>query len=193
MRRSVAVRGTRKEGRGRGASTGAPVKGGNKRGTGERRREAGKETRLRLRRGAASEGRGQGARGKATGREDAPVGDVLLPVLTEGELQREAEWLGRTIALWLDEEWCPQQVHADIGDTLCRAYLDERGRGNNEATSILLQLSDDLMKVDFTEAFVNPFDVSNKALECLMFKSGIDVCCQSEQDKKFLEDRLKEA
>ena len=89
-------------------------------------------------------------------------------------------------------EWCEQQVHVDIGDSLCKAYLTERKRGNREATSILLKLSDDLKRVDFTEAFVNPFDVSNKALECLMFKSGIDVCCQSDQERKFLEDSLKD-
>ena len=128
-----------------------------------------------------------GAQGDAS-----PVGDVMLPDLDQGDLEREAHWLGRTIANWLDDEWCEQQVHVDIGDSLCKAYLTERKNGNREATSILLKLSDDLKRVDFTEAFVNPFDVSNKALECLMFKSGIDVCCQSDQERKFLEDSLKD-
>ena len=114
--------------------------------------------------------------------------------MSEADLVREAEWLGRTIASWLDEEGCEQDVHEDIGDALCQAYLRERMvKKNNEATSILLQLSDDLKKVDFSEAFVNPYDVSNKALECLMFKSGVDVCCQSDADKKFLEESLKNA
>ena len=80
-----------------------------------------------------------------------------MPLLSEADLVREAEWLGRTIASWLDEEWCEQDVHDDIGDALCQAYLRERMvKKNNEATSILLQLSDDLKKVDFSEAFVNP-------------------------------------
>ena len=132
------------------------------------------------------------SRWRVSDQSDKPVGEVMLPVLAEDDLAREAKWLGRTIAVWLDNEWCPQQVHYDIGDTLCEAYLRERVKGNNEATSILLQLSTDLMEVDFTEAFVNPFDVSNKALECLMFKCGIDVCCQTEQDKQFLEDSLRD-
>ena len=112
-------------------------------------------------------------------------------MLDKEDLNKEAKWLGETIALWLDEEWCEQKVHVTIGDALCEAYRSQREKGKNEATSILLQLSTDLSKVDFTESFVNPYDVANKAMECLMFKSGIEVCCQSEQDRKFLEESIR--
>ena len=123
---------------------------------------------------------------------EAPVGEVLFPVVNEEELTREAQWLGRTVTKWLDEDWCEQQVHIDIGECLCEAYLKQRKEGKREATSILLQLSTDLLKVDYTEAFVNPFDVANKALEVLMFKHDFGVCCQSDQEKEFLENSLKD-
>jgi len=122
----------------------------------------------------------------------APVDDVMLPVLDKEELNREAQWLGRTIANWLDDDWCPQQCHQDIGAALSAAYLKQREAGKHEATSILLQLSTDLGPVDFSEAFVNPYDIANKALECLLFKNGIACTCQSPQDQKFLEDSLKD-
>merc|ERR1712157_205604 len=94
------------------------------------------------------------ARGSGEGDKqgDRPVNEVLLPVLEEAELLKEAKWLGRTMARWLDDEWCEQQVHRDIGDSLCEAY-------------------------------VNPFDVANKAMEILMFKHDMGVCCQSEYEK----------
>ena len=105
---------------------------------------------------------------------------------------KEAKWLGRTMARWLDDEWCEQQVHRDIGDSLCEAYVKQRKGGQDEATQILLELSTDLCKVDYSEAFVNPFDVANKAMEILMFKHDMGVCCQSEYEKKFLENAVKD-
>jgi hypothetical protein len=121
------------------------------------------------------------------------VDDVVLPVLGEDDLLRESKWLGSTMAKWLDDEWCEQEVHRDIGDSLCEAYLRHRRAGQHEATQILLELSTDLCKVDYTEAFVNPFDVANKAMEILMFKHDMGVCCQSEYEKTFLENAVKEA
>ncbi len=117
---------------------------------------------------------------------------VLAPCRRPTLLARSLAGLGRTIASWLDDDWCPQECHQAIGDALCAAYLKQREAGRHEATSILLQLSTDMSTADFSEAFVNPYDVANKALECLMFKNGIAVCCQSDQDQKFLENSLKD-
>jgi len=60
-----------------------------------------------------------------------------------------------------------------------------------QAATILLKLTPELQRVDFTEAFVSPFDVSNKAIEAVMFKHGYETCCSNDRDKKFLEDSLK--
>jgi hypothetical protein len=37
-------------------------------------------------------------------------------------------------------------------------------------------------KTKHSEAFVGPFDVANKAVEMLMMRRGVDVCCTTAED-----------
>ena len=126
----------------------------------------------------------------AGGDEEGGVQEVRLPEASDEAIAEEARWLERTMARWLDEEWCPQECHLEIGARVGSSYLQARRQGQSEVAAILLGLPSELSSVDFTEAFVSPYDVANKAVEMLMFRAGHEVCCGSASDKKFLEDSL---
>jgi hypothetical protein len=68
------------------------------------------------------------------------------------------------VALWLDEEWTPQAVHADLGRAAGDAYARIRAGGEDEMGGLLLSLSNELMAFNYRECFVGPFDVSNKVM-----------------------------
>lgn len=88
------------------------------------------------------------------------------------------------IALWLDEEWTPLEVHKQLGVATGEAYVRLRQAGENEAGPLLLGLSSELMAFNFRETFTGPFEVANKVIEMLMMDIGTDVCCTSEEDKE---------
>jgi hypothetical protein len=86
------------------------------------------------------------------------------------------------IQFWLDEEWTPLPVHAHIGQAAGQAYGKVRQEGATDMADLVLSLSAELQGTDFGDAFIGPFDVSNKIVELLMQRSGIDVCCTNEDD-----------
>ena len=47
---------------------------------------------------------------------------------------------------------------------------------------LVFGLAEDLLSFDFSETFVSAFEVSNKVIEMLMLRAGIDVCCVGEED-----------
>lgn len=81
----------------------------------------------------------------------------------------------------------------------------------DDCSDLVLAMAGELLSFDFHDSFTSAFEVSNKAsmaagctpwagrasrtlsysqvVELLMMRSGIDVCCQSPEDKSAL-DRL---
>jgi hypothetical protein len=69
-------------------------------------------------------------------------------------------------------------VHKDVGKAAGAAYRSARLEdGAQDMGDLVLSLSTKLTAFDFTETFVNAFDVGNKVVEILMSRGGIDVCC----------------
>ena len=90
------------------------------------------------------------------------------------------------IAFWLDEEWLPLDVHADVGYAAARAYKLARQSGAKDMGDLVLSIAPEMLKFNFKETFVNAFDVANKVVELLMMRNGVDVCCTSEDDKTLI-------
>lgn len=103
------------------------------------------------------------------------------------DLEEEAAWLAGMVRCWLDEEWTPLDVHADVGRATGEAYAQLRRQGQSEAGDILLGLGRELLAFNFRETFVSGFDVANKSVELLMLRGGCDVCCTSEADRSAIQ------
>lgn len=91
------------------------------------------------------------------------------------------------IALWLDEEWTPLDVHKQLGKAAGDAYVKCRQQGDADMSSLVLGLSNELLAFNYRETFTDAFEVANKVVEMLMMRSGVDVCCTTDEDAARLE------
>lgn len=58
---------------------------------------------------------------------------------------------------------------------------------------VVLDLSSELQTFNFRDAFVDAFEVSNKVVELMMQRQGIDVCCSTDQDASLTERYSRES
>lgn len=86
------------------------------------------------------------------------------------------------IALWLDEEWTPLEIHQQLGKAAGDAYVSCRQQGIDDMSSLVLALSNNLLAFNYRDTFTSAFEVANKVVEMLMMRSGVDVCCTGDDD-----------
>ncbi len=63
------------------------------------------------------------------------------------------------IRTWLDEEWTPLAVHAEVGEAAAKALIRMRLDGEVEMGSIVLGLGSELLSFNFRETFTGAFEV----------------------------------
>lgn len=97
--------------------------------------------------------------------EVAPSSLDLAPLLDH---ERIGCCIGQSIALWLDTEYIVQPVHAKIGNSVDISYRNIRAGGLTDLTDVLFEMGRALEGVDMENAFVNAWDVANKASDLLL-------------------------
>jgi hypothetical protein len=115
--------------------------------------------------------------------ESSNVESISLDSLTDHE--QEGTLLSESIARWLDAEWMPQDIHAAMGESAKRSYIEARTEGDGEMMSIMMRIATDLesnwMEDYDADAFCNAWDVANYVSDYLTKKSGSESCdCSSE-------------
>jgi len=100
----------------------------------------------------------------------------------------DGAWISGMVRFWLDEEWERGAViNRAIGDAVASSY-EARVEAMDVATEsepmqkLVFGMAEDLLTFDFSDSFVSAFEVSNKVIEMLMLRAGVDVCCVSEED-----------
>lgn len=86
-------------------------------------------------------------------------------------LHEERRWLQRELTDWLDSEWRqaePAAIHSEIGQRTGQVYERQRMEGENDLTSVMLAIGSELEGMDFSGAFVGPWNVANRAAELLL-------------------------
>eukprot|EP00878_Enallax_costatus_P007345 GHUV01007692.1.p1 GENE.GHUV01007692.1~~GHUV01007692.1.p1 ORF type:complete len:188 (+),score=26.95 GHUV01007692.1:216-779(+) len=117
---------------------------------------------------------------RAAARDDVqPVPDLMI---TSTNLECDRKWIAGMIALWLNEEWTPLEVHQQLGKAAGNAYVKCRQQGDDDMSSLVLGLSNELLAFNYRDTFTSAFEVANKVVEMLMMRSGVDVCCTSDDD-----------
>eukprot|EP01025_Chloroclados_australasicus_P040513 TRINITY_DN4233_c2_g1_i3.p6 TRINITY_DN4233_c2_g1~~TRINITY_DN4233_c2_g1_i3.p6 ORF type:complete len:172 (-),score=23.28 TRINITY_DN4233_c2_g1_i3:1151-1666(-) len=114
--------------------------------------------------------------------EDENVKSIVLPAYVD--LEEEKQWIAGQIQQWLDDEWTPLDIHAQVGEAASQAYGTMREQGEDEIASVLLGMGQQLLAFDYRDTFVNAFDVANKVSDLLMQRMGIEVCCTGESYEK---------
>lgn len=115
--------------------------------------------------------------------ESSNVELISLESLTDHE--KEGQLMAESIARWLDAEWMPQKIHAEMGQSAKKSYIASRTEGDSEMMGIMMRIADDLEANWFekydAEAFNNPWDVANYVSDYLTQKSGAEGCeCNSQ-------------
>lgn len=99
-------------------------------------------------------------------RLDDVMDGVNLSVLVN--VSSDAIHLRRKIAAWLDKEYIPQDIHQKLGRHVETEYCAIRKEGILDLGELLMRMGTALEKVDMEDAFVNAWDVANKASELLI-------------------------
>ena len=84
---------------------------------------------------------------------------------------------------WLDDEWSLQEPHKELGLKAAEKCTEMRLEGCEEMGSLVMGVAADLIDFDFSDTFVNAFEVANKCSEILMMREGYEVCCINKDDE----------
>ena len=91
-------------------------------------------------------------------------------------INNDAAWLGESIETWLNTDWMKLSIHTKIGNIVKDVYVNARKNDVNDLGEMLMVIASTLEDVDLAEAFVNPFDIANKASDLLMLRMNRELC-----------------
>ena len=90
---------------------------------------------------------------------------------------QEGEWLKATLQQWLDSEFLPEAVNADIAKRASQVFVRHRMEGENDLGSLLMAVLTEMQSFDFSESFYGEFAIANAVSDLLLDSLGIDHCC----------------
>lgn len=105
-----------------------------------------------------------------------PIPSVTLH--TADHPEQEAEWLRHNLHRWLDQQFIPEAVNADIARRAAQIFMRQRMEGENDLITLVVALVTELESYDFSKSFFGNFAVANAVSELVMESLGIgDRCC----------------
>lgn len=103
------------------------------------------------------------------------IDSVTLPPANDP--QREREWLRTALHQWLDREFPPEAVNADIAARASQVFMRHRMEGEDDLGSLLMAVLTEMQSFDFSESFYGEFAIANAVSDLLLDSMGIDHCC----------------
>ena len=100
---------------------------------------------------------------------------ITLPPAEHPE--REGKWLKTNLQHWLDTEFLPEDVNADIAERASQVFVRQRMEGENDLGCLLLAVLTEMQSFDFSKSFYGEFAIANAVSELLLESLGIDYCC----------------
>ncbi|MEO0456490.1 MAG: hypothetical protein AAF152_07890 [Cyanobacteria bacterium P01_A01_bin.114] len=104
-----------------------------------------------------------------------PIESIVLP--PPQDAQQEGEWLQATLHRWLDTEFLPEAINADIAERAAQVFVRQRMEGENELIPLVMAILTEMKGFDFTQSFYSEFAVANAVGDLLLESLGIDKCC----------------
>ena len=108
---------------------------------------------------------------------------IFMRQITPEEKEAEVKYLAGMLKLWLDDEWSLQEPHAALGLAAATKCTEMRLDGCEEMGTLVMGVAQELISFDFSDTFVNAFEVANKCSEILMMREGYEVCCINDDDR----------
>lgn len=104
-----------------------------------------------------------------------PIQAITLPPTKHP--QQEGEWLQRSLHRWLDQEFIPEAVNADIARRAAQIFVRQRMEGENDLGSLVIAIVTEMQAFDFSRSFYGEFAIANAVSDLLLESLGIDRCC----------------
>ena len=104
-----------------------------------------------------------------------PIKSIVLP--SPQDAYQEGEWLKASLHQWLDTEFLPEAINADIAERAAQVFVRQRMEGENELIPLVMAILTEMQGFDFTRSFYSEFAVANAVGDLLLESLGIDKCC----------------
>ncbi len=104
-----------------------------------------------------------------------PVNPIVLPPAENPE--QEGQWLKAPLHEWLNTEFPPEAVNADIAERASKVFVRHRMEGENDLGSLLMAVLTEMQAFDFSKSFYGEFAIANAVSDLLLDSLGIDHCC----------------
>lgn len=104
-----------------------------------------------------------------------PVKPIYLPPIENHEQERE--WLKQGLKQWLDTEFIPEAVNADIAKQAAQIFVRQRLEGENDLGALVVAIITEMQAFDFSESFYGEFAIANAVSDLILDSLGYDRCC----------------
>ncbi|NJN32644.1 MAG: hypothetical protein HC824_21175 [Synechococcales cyanobacterium RM1_1_8] len=104
-----------------------------------------------------------------------PIKAITLPPATDAN--QEESWLRRSLHQWLDSEYIPEPINAEIAERAAKVFFRQRLEGENDLGSLVMAIVTEMRAFDFSKSFYGEFAVANAVSDLLITSIGIDTCC----------------
>ncbi len=104
-----------------------------------------------------------------------PIQAITLP--SAQDAQQEGRWLQERLHRWLDEEFIPEAVNAQIAERAAQVFVRQRMEGENDLGSLVIAIVTEMQGFDFSKSFYSEFAIANAVSDLLLESLGIDRCC----------------
>jgi hypothetical protein len=99
-----------------------------------------------------------------------PIQPIMLPPAENP--QQEGEWLRVALNQWLDNEFLPEAVNADIAQRAAQVFMRQRMEGENDLGSLLIAVLTEMQSFDFSRSFYGEFAIANAVSDLLLDSLG---------------------
>jgi hypothetical protein len=104
-----------------------------------------------------------------------PVKPITLPAIENP--QQEREWLQEGLQKWLDEEFIPEGVNAEIAKQAAQIFIRQRLEGENDLGALVVAIVTEMQAFDFSHSFYGEFAIANAVSDLILDSLGYDRCC----------------
>jgi len=104
-----------------------------------------------------------------------PIPPITLPPLRNAE--QEKQWLEQALQDWLDQEFIPEAINANIAHRAAQIFIRQRLEGENDLGSLVIAIVTEMQSFNFRESFYSEFAIANAMSDLILDSLGIDRCC----------------
>jgi 3-oxoacyl-[acyl-carrier-protein] synthase III len=90
---------------------------------------------------------------------------------------QEGDWLRAALHQWLNQEFLPEAVNADIAARAAQVFVRQRMEGENDVDALVVAVLTEMQGFDFSKSFYSEFAIANAVSDLLLDSLGIERCC----------------